>query len=192
MRPSLRVALAAAILPLAACAVVPDRANPFGSSSTASGGTGMSSSMSVADQAFLTQAAYGGLGEMTLGEIAARRGANAAVRDFGRRMATDHAAVNRELTALAQAKGATPPTAPDPGRQAVASSLAMLDGVNFDRQYIAQQRTEHDVAIALFEAHARDGSDSDLRDFARRTLPSLRSHANELNSLSTMAVSSTP
>lgn len=193
--PYRRLALAVCLLPLAACSGGPSLPAPYGSSASSNTSTGMSSnasSLSVADQSFLTQAAYGGFGEVALGELAARRAASPAVRDFGQRMVDEHGAANRELAQLAQSKGATPPMAPDPGRQAVASSLATLDGTAFDRQYISQQRSEHDVAIALFEAESRDGSDVDLRDFARRALPTLRSHQAQLTTLSSTAVSVNP
>lgn len=169
---------AVSILALAACASEPNFVPPMGSSGTSSsqtrsGGSGASSTLTVADQSFLTQAAYGGFGEVALGTLAQRQGSSSTVRELGRRIAADHTQANQELARLAQSKGVTPPTAPDPGRQAVADAMASLRGAEFDRQYLQQQRADHWVSIALFNAQAQGGTDPDIRVFAAKWLPGI-------------------
>lgn len=188
--PMLRTAALAAvsILALAACSSEPGLVPPMGSSGASasqvgSAGSGASSTLTVADQSFLTQAAYGGFGEVAMGTLAQRQASSATVRDLGRRIAADHTQANRDLARLAQAKGVTPPNAPDPGRQAVADALASLQGAAFDRQYLQQQIAEHEVSIALFNAQAQGGTDPDIRAFAAKWLPGLQMHARDLRAL---------
>ncbi|WP_051340853.1 DUF4142 domain-containing protein [Azospirillum halopraeferens] len=181
----------AAVFALTACAAnsdVSDLALPtesFGASAAAGDASGASAAttLTVTDQSFLTQAAYGGLAEVATGQLAAERAASPTVRDLGRRMVSEHDMVNRELMALAQAKGMSPPTAPDMGRQATAAALGTLEGAEFDRQYLQQQLAEHAVAIALYDAQARGVGDPDVRAFAARWLPALRDHERQIRAM---------
>ncbi|WP_142850964.1 DUF4142 domain-containing protein [Telmatospirillum sp. J64-1] len=167
------------LLSLTACGSVPGLAPPAGSPEA----TAASSTLTVADQAFLTQAAYGGLSEVILGRMAAEQAATPAVRQFARQMVEEHSAINEELVALAEAKDMTPPVSPDAGREAAAAGLEMLEGTNFDRQYLQQQLTEHEVAIALYRTQAQGGTDPDVRAFAAKWLPRLQDHAAMIRSM---------
>lgn len=198
MTPFRTAVAVAALAGLTACQNIPGLSSLTGSgssgtSSTASGtsgGSGASTSMTAADQSFVTQATYGGLAEVALGETAQRRGASADVRDLGRMLATEHGRANEELAALARTKGMSPPTSPDAGRTTIGAALGRLEGATFDRQYLQQQLSEHDVTIALYESAARNATDSDVRAFANKWLPPIRQHADRIRTLTTRAVSS--
>jgi putative membrane protein len=183
-------ALAAfSLLTLTACADGLELAPPLGSSGTTTSqsgsvSSGNSSTLTVADQSFVAQAAYGGFGEVALGKLAQNQASSSAVRSLGQQIVTDHTRANQELAQIAQAKGMTPPTVPDPGRQAVAEAMMSLQGANFDRQYLQQQLADHEVSIALFQAQARGGTDPDLRAFASKWLPGLQMHARDIRTLS--------
>lgn len=192
--------VAAALISLAACSTGPEpelapvagTTGATGAQAMGTGGSGMGvtpgSALTVADQAFLAQAAYGGLAEVALGELAMERAASPEVRAFGQRMVEEHSRANAELVALAEAKGMTPPTAPDEGRQAVAAALASLEGAEFDRQYLQQQLAEHQLAVALYDAEASGGTDPDVRTFAARWTPALQDHAGHIATLMAPAV----
>ncbi|HEV7372975.1 DUF4142 domain-containing protein [Arenibaculum sp.] len=193
--------VAAALISLAACSTGPEpELAPVAGTTGATGaqaaagtgasgvGTAPTSALTVADQAFLTQAAYGGLAEVALGQLAMQRAASPDVRAFGQRMVEEHSRANAELVVLAEAKGMTPPTAPDEGRQAVVAALAALEGAEFDRQYLQQQLAEHQLAVALYDAEASGGTDPDVRTFASRWTPALRDHAGHIVTLMAPAV----
>jgi putative membrane protein len=91
-------------------------------------------------------------------------------------MVAEHGKMNQNLIAIASAKGVTPPSAPDPGRQAVAAQLAELSGTQFDQQYIQQQLADHETTLTLFEGEAQSGQDPALRAFAERSAPVIREH----------------
>lgn len=168
-------AAAVALFGLVACSS-PGLAPPAGSGEGAT-------SLTVADQAFVTQAAYGGLGEIALGELAQERAESSSVRELAGQLVTEHTQANEELISIAESKGMTPPTAPDAGRQATAAGLAMLSGDAFDRQYLQQQLIEHETTIALFESQARHAYDPNIRAFAAKWLPSLQRHTEQIRAL---------
>jgi len=63
-----------------------------------------------------------------------------------------------------------------------ADSLRQLETVSdgdFDRQYISAMARGHHKAIAEFESAAKMG-DSDIKEFASKTLPTLRRHQEEV------------
>jgi putative membrane protein len=54
--------------------------------------------------------------------------------------------------------------------------LARFKGAEFDRDYMAAMVKDHQEAVELFGAAAQGLKDADLRDFAARTLPTIREH----------------
>jgi putative membrane protein len=148
------------------------------------------SSLSAADRNFISQAAYGSLAEVELGQLAQKQASNAQVKDFGGRMVTEHTQMNKDLVALASNKGITPPSSPDPGRDAIGDMLEKLSGPEFDRQYIPQQLADHETTLTLFQGEARRGQDVELRQFAERYTPVVQRHVDMLRRMSTQAISS--
>ncbi|HVH82504.1 MAG TPA: DUF4142 domain-containing protein, partial [Stellaceae bacterium] len=62
---------------------------------------------------------------------------------------------------------AAAPVSPPP------NNLAALSGLNFDRQFMADQIKNHQEAVQLFQAEAQNGQDPRLRKYASDTLPML-------------------
>ena len=174
------IPIAAAALLTAACS------SPVGLSST----SGAASSLSAVDRAFVAQAAYGSLAEAALGRLAATQAGSDSVRVFGRMMVDTHGRINEELVAVASKKGVAPPTAPDPGRQAVSAMLAQLSGPAFDRQYVPQQLADHEAELAVLQGQMKYGQDADLRAFAQRTAPEVERHIAMLRRLNSSQTAS--
>jgi putative membrane protein len=105
-------------------------------------------------------------------------------------MVADHTQANQELAAIASARGISPPTAADPGRQAVASALGSASGTNFDRQYIQQQIADHEVSMVLFQNEANNSQDPELRAFAQKYAPIVQRHYTMLRSMTGQSMSS--
>src|SRR5215468_4447758 len=61
-------------------------------------------------QPFLQEAAQGGMMEVRLGQMAADKAQNEAVKNFGLRMIKDHAQANEELKNLAKSEGVSIPS----------------------------------------------------------------------------------
>jgi putative membrane protein len=130
----------------------------------------------ASDRTFVMKAAEGGLAEVKLGELAQQRATAQDVKDYGKRMADDHAKANAELQQLAQNKNIEVPTELKGEEKEHYDKLAKLNGKDFDRAYIKDMVKDHDEDIAEFKKEARDGKDSDVRNWASKTLPTLQEH----------------
>lgn len=128
------------------------------------------------DQTFVQKAAAGGLAEVQLGQTAQSQGASEAVRQFGQRMVQDHSTANEKLTDVAQQAELAVPLTLDAKHQQMAEELSAETGAAFDRMYAASMVKDHRDTIALFEQAASDADDPALRQFAQKTLPTLREH----------------
>jgi len=134
------------------------------------------------DQQFVLDAAGGGLYEVQSGQKALLKSTDANVKMIAQHMVDDHTKANAALTALAQRKGVPAASlVPNADQVAKLGKLDSLNGAEFDREYISQQRAAHEDAIAKFQSEASNGFDRDLRDFASATLPTLRGHLEMIN-----------
>lgn len=135
------------------------------------------------DQTFVTKAAVGGMTEVELGKLAQQNGTAAPVKDFGSQMVADHTKANDELAQLAKSKGLNVPPAPDAMHQKVIDKFSKMNGAGFDRAYMAQMVTDHKQTIALLEKASKSAKDPDLKAFATKTLPTVRSHLTMLQQM---------
>jgi len=132
--------------------------------------------LSSADRTFMMKAAQGGMAEVKLGELAKQNGQNQAVKDFGQRMVDDHSKANDQLKSVAGQLNVTLPTDLDAKDKATYDRLSKLNGVAFDKAYIRDMVTDHKKDIAEFQREANSGSNSDVKNFASQTLPTLKEH----------------
>lgn len=125
---------------------------------------------------FVTKAAVGGLTEVEAAKLALAQSQSAGVRRFAERMIQDHGKANTELATIAKGKNLSVPMSPDAEHQAALKSLGSKKGTDFDAAYHQQMVADHAETIALFEGAAAS-SDAQLSAFAKKTLPTLREHA---------------
>jgi putative membrane protein len=135
-----------------------------------------SSNAGEADGHFVANASSGGTAEVQLGHLAEQRGTNADVKNFGRRMVTDHSAADAKLQAVASKEGMTFSNTLNPEDKATYNKLHSLSGTDFDRAYADAMVKDHEQDIAEFEREAKSGKDAAVRQFAQDTLPTLREH----------------
>jgi putative membrane protein len=129
-----------------------------------------------ADSAFVMKAAQGGLAEVKLGQLATQKASSQDVKSFGQQMVDDHSKANDELKQLASAKGVTIPADLDPKHQATHDRLSKLSGAEFDRAYMQQMVNDHRETVNDFRRESKSGSDSDVKAWAAKTLPTLEHH----------------
>ncbi len=115
----------------------------------------------------MKNAAKGGMEEVSMGNMAQQKGQSADVKNFGKRMVTDHTRANNELMALAAKKGVALPN-----EQPKAEKF----GANFDKEYMADMVKDHQKDLAEFQDQAKNGSDPDLKAWAAKTSEMVRKH----------------
>jgi putative membrane protein len=130
----------------------------------------------------LTQAAQGGQAEVELGQLAAQKASDEAVKQFGQRMVQDHSKANDELKSLAEAKGVQLPTGLSAKDQALKDKLSKLSGRQFDVQYMQAMVKDHQHDVAEFKKESQSAKDQDVKTFAGKTLPTLEDHLNQAQS----------
>jgi len=134
------------------------------------------------DQAFVSDAAKGGMAEVELGKLAAEKASSDQVKQFGQRMVDDHSKANDELKTIAATKNITLPTGIDAKDKALHDRLSKLSGHEFDRAYIEAMVKDHKKDVNEFKKEATNGQDTEIRGFAAKTLPTLEEHLKQAES----------
>ena len=130
-----------------------------------------------------TEAAGGGMMEVTLGQTAQQQAASQRVKDFGSMMVRDHTKANDELKAIANAKNFTLPAMLPEKHQKHVDDLSKKQGNDFDKAYMKMMVNDHEEDVKKFEKAASDATDPAIKDFAARTLPVLRAHLDSARAI---------
>jgi putative membrane protein len=129
------------------------------------------------DAGFVKEAAQAGMAEVQGSRMALQKSKEQAVRDFAQRMVDDHTKAGDELKELAHKKNVAVPDKASQAQQKKIDSLRKVSGHEFDQRYSEFFGVPaHEEAVNLFEKEAKTGADADLRQFAEKTLPTLREH----------------
>jgi putative membrane protein len=139
-----------------------------------------SSTTVLPDTAFASKAAVSGMAEVALGKMAAAKGADSKVKDFGKMMVTDHGKANAELMSIAKSKNIMLPAALDLEHRAKSDSLSKLSGKDFDVAYVKAMIEGHKKTLALMQSEASGGKDTELKAFAAKTAPVVQMHLTEI------------
>ncbi len=124
--------------------------------------------LSDKDRNFLQLAANAGVGAVADGEQAQRLGQSAEVKKIGARMVADHSRADSELKALAKKKGLSMDMSKGKPRN--------FPKASFDHQYLYNLEEDHKADIKTFEQEAKSGDDADIKAWAAKTLPVLKTH----------------
>ena len=137
-----------------------------------------SSMLSPVDYQFVAEANLGAPFQVDSGRLGEKRAGNGAVRDYAHLMVVTHIPVVDALNTILKRKGIMPP--PDTLLQGayvtMITTLKAEHGVVFDRDYVGGQVEYQKGNTALFQNEIQNGTDPDLRAFARQTLPKIEDH----------------
>ena len=128
------------------------------------------------DADFVKEAASGGMMEVQLGKTAQGNASKTQVKEFGRRMETDHIKANNELKKIAAKKTIRLPTELESKQKSTVDKLTKLKGDDFDREYMSAMVDDHKENIEKFQKEAENGKDADVKKFAQDHLPILKKH----------------
>jgi putative membrane protein len=146
--------------------------------------TDESAHSSISATEFIQKAGEGGQAEVEMGQLGAKKATNGEVKAFAKRMVADHTKANGELVAVAKGKGEVPASR-DTMHKAMMDKFQEQDaGKQFDRDYMEQMVQDHQTDVELFETAADDTKlDVDLRAYAKKTLPTLRDHLKQAQTI---------
>ena len=132
----------------------------------------------LSTQDFVDKAAVTNMFEVKAAKLAARKDQSKQDRTFARRMIKDHGKAEDQLARLVNsgAVQASLPKQVDPQHQQMLDKLGKLSGKRFDNTYDHIQKAGHKQAVAMFRNYAQNGSNPALRDWAKKTLPTLKEH----------------
>ena len=135
------------------------------------------------DHTFMTKAAQGGMFEVKMAQVAQEKASSEEVKEFARMIEADHKKANEQLKELAQQKGVNLPEDMGPQHSATVERLSKLSGEVFDHAYVQDQIKDHKKDIQAFKQEGKSGMDSDVKQFAASTVPTLEKHLDRAQQL---------
>jgi len=150
---------------------------------TANAGATGGIAVEESDAKFATEAAVGGMAEVSLGKLALEKSTNASVKEFATMMVNDHGKANEELMTIAAAKNITLPADVDEEHKKKADDLSKKTGKDFDKDYVDAMVDGHKKTLKLMQDEAKDGKDAELKAFAAKTAPIVQAHLDMINKI---------
>jgi len=148
--------------------------------------TGVNSALDIAPSTadFVKEVAASDMFEIAASKLAQEKG-NAPEKAFATQMVTDHTKTSTELKGLVSSGKvkADLPTDLDSSGQSKLDKLKAANGKDFSSDFDSDQVSAHKDAVSLFERYAKGGDNSDLKDWAGKTLPTLKHHLEMAESL---------
>jgi putative membrane protein len=141
--------------------------------------SGINSALDIAPTTadFVKEVATSDMFEIASSKLAEDKG-NVAEKSFAAQMITDHTKTSDELKSLVTSGKvkAELPTTMDSSHQNKLDRLKKENGKEFSSQFNSDQVSAHKDAVSLFERYAKGGDNADLKDWAGKTLPTLKHH----------------
>jgi len=141
--------------------------------------TGVNSTLGITPttEDFVKEAAVSDMFEIQSSQMAQERG-NASEKTFAATMIKDHQKTSDDLKSMVSSGEVKVqlPKAMDSSNKNEIDKLKSLKGADFSSRYDSDQLKGHKDAVSLFERYAKAGDDAKLKDWADKTLPTLRHH----------------
>ena len=141
--------------------------------------TGVNSALGISPTTddFVKEVAISDMFEIDSSKLAQDKG-NAAEKSFASQMVTDHTKTSTELKGLVTSGKvkAELPSALDSSHQSKLDKLKGESGKDFSSDFDSTQVSAHKDAVSLFERYAKSGDNAALKDWAGKTLPTLKHH----------------
>jgi putative membrane protein len=148
--------------------------------------TGINSTLGVAPTTadFVKEAATSDMFEIQSSQLAEQQG-NATEKAFASTMIKDHQKTSEDLKSMVSNGDvkAELPGELDSSNRSEIDKLKSLRGADFSSRYDSDQQSGHKDAVSLFERYAKGGDNPKLKEWADKTLPTLRHHLEMANDL---------
>ena len=130
-------------------------------------------------------------GDSSIGALAASRGVNSAVKQFGQRMVREHGQLNRQVKALATRLGSS--AREEDNRQAVDMKhdadeeyrdLSAKTGTDFDHAYIDHEIDDHEKVLHELDNKLIPAADNaELRTLLNQARTAVQSHLDQARAI---------
>jgi putative membrane protein len=129
-----------------------------------------------ADSKFIHEISSDNLMDIRLGQIAENKASNSEVKDFGKRMVTDHTKLEDDWTSMAAKNGLK--FTPGLGRRhkAKVDQLEKLSGKEFDRAYMTSMVRNHQEDVDYLQNESKSARSAPVRDLVGSILPTFEQH----------------
>jgi putative membrane protein len=128
------------------------------------------------DSKLIFQMASSNIMEVRLGQMAQQKASNAAVKQFGQQMATDHTNLENQLTGLVSKNGTNFQPGMSKENEAEVSRLEKLSGAQFDQQYMTSMIQHHQQDISTLQSQGQSAKSGEARQMIAASLPVLQQH----------------
>ncbi len=139
-------------------------------------GQDMNKSDKNMDINFPQKAYSGGMMEVKLGKLAQQKASSEKVKQFGERMIADHSKGNEELKKIAEKNNIELPDSMLSKNQDLYNDLSKYSGRDFDKNYMDKMVEDHKEDIEEFEDASKNADNQEIRDWAKKTVPTLKQH----------------
>ena len=128
------------------------------------------------DAAALKQLAQGNLNEIEAGKLGASKAQSPEVKQFGQKMADDHARMFEDLKRLAKVKDVAMPDKAALKDVAQNKQLERKSGADFDREFMDHMVKGHEKALLEVNATAAKAKDPDFKSAAQQAAYKIQEH----------------
>ncbi|WP_050420596.1 DUF4142 domain-containing protein [Bradyrhizobium tropiciagri] len=145
---------------------------------TAPAASAATTKLSAVDYNFVAQANLGAPFQIESGRVAEEKTKAAAIREYAHLMVSSHIPVVDALNTILKRKdiAAPPNTLLQGAYHAMVSTFKAEPRAALDRDYVEGQVEYQKGNAALFQYEIQYGTDADLKEFARKTLPKIEDH----------------
>ena len=133
--------------------------------------------LSPADQSLMMEVAKGGMMQLEVSKVAVQKASSEEIRQFAQAEVDEQTGLSAKLKEIADAKGITLPSTPDPQTQTMVSQLQALSGKALDRMYVSESGVKGheklDKVMSMVESKASDAS---LQGIGKAAHPLVKTH----------------
>jgi len=140
--------------------------------------------LSEADRQFVMMSASSGMMEVEAGNLAQQNASSQRIKDFASMMVRDHSTANQELMSFASGRGVTVSDSLMPEHRKHIDAMRNMKGKSFDQHYMSMMVNAHQKDVAEFEKSSQNVADADLKNWAAKTLPTLKMHLDSARAIS--------
>jgi len=139
------------------------------------------------DKDFVIKVASCNNAEIEVSKLADSRSKTTEIREFAGKLINDHKAAQDKLAELIKNRKFGVVTGLEKEAREDIKRLGKLEGSAFDQAFLEHTVVEHKKAITMFENQVKNGTDSEVRDYAKEMLPDLQKHLKKAQELSKTA-----